>query len=81
MVSTQLLANRGLYEATPLCQMPSFSWLKRCYQMIDRRYEMQEGSKNLKNSYTRKSLSLLFVCFVLWFNIPVNNKGHVKMVC
>ena len=49
-------------DDTPQHQMPSFSWLKRCYQMIDRRYEMRECSKNQKNSYTRKSLSLLFVC-------------------
>jgi len=25
------------HGATPRRQMPSFSWLKRCYQMIDRR--------------------------------------------
>ncbi|XP_064595905.1 protein prune homolog 2-like, partial [Liolophura sinensis] len=41
------------HGATPRRQMPSFSWLKRCYQMIDRRLK-----KNLKG--------LLLVHPTLW---------------
>lgn len=35
-----------LHGATPKTCMPTFSWLKRCYQLIDRRLK-----KNLKALY------------------------------
>ncbi|KAL4216753.1 Protein prune 2 [Mactra antiquata] len=46
------------HGATPRRQMPSFSWLKRCYQMIDRRLR-----KNLKG--------LLMVHPTLWLKTVV----------
>lgn len=32
--------------ATPRSKMPGISWLKKCYQMIDRRWEMEKLWRN-----------------------------------
>uniref|UniRef100_A0A671P998 ATCAY kinesin light chain interacting caytaxin b n=1 Tax=Sinocyclocheilus anshuiensis TaxID=1608454 RepID=A0A671P998_9TELE len=56
-----------LNGATPRRRMPGISWLKRCYQMIERRL--------------RKNLKCLIIAHPSWFIRTVLMENQVKLSC
>jgi hypothetical protein len=61
------------HGATPRRQMPSFGWLKKCYQMIDRRYDKLVHILSVCLSvYVSVFLSLSFcLCCILSISVSL----------
>lgn len=54
--------------ATPRSKMPGISWLKKCYQMIDRRWDKRDDIENM----LLFSVFMSMLCTYLKANLPVN---------
>lgn len=54
--------------ATPRSKMPGISWLKKCYQMIDRRWDKRDDIENM----LLFSVFMSMLCTYLKANLPGN---------